>query len=90
MPALAPVTVQVALLLLRVELGQVSGIGMPIVLSPLTDQVTVPVGAPTAPATVAVNMKVPPVTLPEELSLTVVVEGAVPTLAVMSEPEPPL
>jgi hypothetical protein len=55
-------------------------------LGSVTLQVTVPVGViESTPLTVAVNVKLPPVTTPEELSLTKVTEAAVPTA---TEPVP--
>ena len=59
------------------------------VVGPETAHVTVPVGVtPGGPATVAVNVKLPPVTTPATLEVTVVVDAALPTTAVVSEPEP--
>ena len=58
-------------------------------LGPLTVQVIVPVGVVPGPDTVAVKAKVPPETTPDALSLTPVVVLALPTVAVMSEPELP-
>ena len=81
MPAVAPVTAQVSAG--RVDVAQVTVVG------PETAHVTVPVGVTPAPATAAVNVKLPPVTTPATLEVTVVVDAALPTTAVVSEPEPP-
>ncbi len=56
----------------------------------VTDQAMVPVGVMPGPVTAAVKVKLPPVTTPAALSVTVVVDGAMPTVAVESVPEPPL
>ncbi len=59
-------------------------------LGPLTDQSTVPDGVPADPETDAVKVKLPPATTPAASSLTLVVEVAAATMAVVSIPEPPL
>jgi hypothetical protein len=65
----------------RDEEPQVTGLG------PVTTQVSMPVGIPPGPETVAVKVKEPPVSTPAALSLTIVVEAATPTLTPDSEPE---
>ncbi len=85
MPALATVTAQVpSPLTSSIDGEQVT------VLGPLTNQSTVPVGVPSNPETFAVKVKLPPAIAPAASSLTVVVEGAVATMAVVSIPELPL
>ena len=53
----------------------------------MTVHVTVPVGVTPGPDTVAVKVKVPPVFTPVASSPTAVEDGAMPTVAVLSEPE---
>ena len=61
-----------------------------LLLGSVTIQVTVPVGVIPGPVTVAVKLKLPPVSTPEELSITEAPEEALPTSAVVSEPKEPL
>jgi hypothetical protein len=80
-PAWAPVTEQVATPPDSVEVVHVGEPG------PVRTQVTVPVGVPSEPDTVAVKVKVPPADT--VLLITDTEEDALETLAVVSEPEEP-
>jgi hypothetical protein len=80
---MAPATTQVAIPFM----SKVEGLQLT-VLGPVTTQVSVPDGVPPGPVTVAVNVKVPPVTTKAALSVTVVVEEVVPAEPAGGESRP--